>query len=281
MTSSRIFRSHDTLPADIRCPILRGLLEEWYLLHQNPSTRRLIARWGRTETVLDRYTTPGAIVDAIDVADPEHTDQLLLALLRLHHGDHQVAGRILLQCFLPRLSRMHLTRYDMRTGDPGTWQADSRAMIIAEFWDVLASYPTHRTSKIPSRLILDTTHRITQTKTYTRNPDMIPTDLASREDQLPLSLDPTPGDLNADSDLMTVLHWAHTTHVITRDEAQLLSDYDLPQRTRRADPLDASSQDGVSAAAHRQRRSRIVRRLVEAVRAELDTADRLPIAAVA
>ncbi len=294
MTTTRhVFREHDTMPTGIRCSVIRGLLEEWYLLHQNPSTTRIVTRWAHTEGALAGYTRPGDIVDAVDAGTHADKDRILLALINLFQTGHQLAGRILLQCFLPRLSTMVLTRYAMRTGDRRSWDADGRALIIAEFWEVLTSYPTHRTTKIPARLVLDTMHRVTRTKAYTGDVEIpcAPTELlgetsghghnsvagilytrqASERDASTTA--PTAGELSADSDLLTVLHWAYTTHVITKADAQLLSDFYLPQKPRRT-PTPQQHPDataaGPSSAALRQRRARIVRKLVNAVRNELD-----------
>lgn len=275
MTSRRVFRQHDAVPTNIRCEVLRGLLEEWYLLHQNPSTARIVTRWAHTEDVLTGHTSPGDIVDAVDAASPADKDRILIALIRLFQTGHQMAGRIVLQCFLPKLSTMVLTRYAMRTGECGTWNSDSRSLIIAEFWEVLATYPTHRTTKIPSRLVLDTMHRVTRTKTYTGNIEA-PCDPIGLDERLHgESLDetaheagPPTTDLSADSDLLAVLHWAYTTNVITKPEARLLSDFYLPQKARRTGPSGTATSS--SSAAQRQRRSRVVRKLVAAVRTELD-----------
>lgn len=111
-----------------------------------------LRRWARTEPALTELTSPAAIVDAIDAADYERADELLLALVRLAQRQHQMAGRVLLQAVLPGLTSLAI-RTRATTSD-SAWTEDRIHIIIATAWEVIAAFPADRlTHKITANLI--------------------------------------------------------------------------------------------------------------------------------
>ena len=85
---------------------------------------------------------------------------MLLALIRLTQAGHQLAGRVVLQLMLPKLGRM--TNRTSGTTSENAWSEDRRHIAVAEFWDVVATYPVgRRTRRVAANLALETLHRLT------------------------------------------------------------------------------------------------------------------------
>lgn len=281
-TINRMFRQHETAPDGVVSSLYRQLTQEWAGLHTTPSTPTTIRRWGRAEPALAGFSLPGEIVDAIDAAGHDRTNELLLALIKLFQSGHQLAGRVVLQALLPKLAKTANHAGGMCTSGSDTWAEDRRHITIAEFWDVMADYPVERrTSAVASNLALDTLHRITGARRPQPELPVDPHDLPDDEARgmthqswvTGLSqTDPDPTvELTADSDLLEVIAWGMRSTTITRAEAQLLVTSYLPERTTGFGFADAAEDLGLSQAAIRQRCSRASRRLAEAVRAELHT----------
>ena len=160
--SAQIFRQHHRAPEGVRSPVYRQMTTEWADLHQLAATLTIVRRWGRVEPALAEFASPGEIVDAIDTGDPETKDELLIALVRLFQNGQQLAGRTVLQALLPKLARMagH-TSFALSTASDDTWAEDRRCITIAEFWDVLTTYPTQRRPRrVAANLAFDTLHRV-------------------------------------------------------------------------------------------------------------------------
>ena len=277
---ARMFRQHDVAPADVVSPLYRQLTQEWAELHSTPSTPATVRRWVRSEKALTGFTLPGEIVDAIDAAGHDRTNELLLALIRLFQRGHQLAGRVVLQALLPKLAKTATHAGGMCTSSSDTWAEDRRHITLAEFWDVMADYPVdRRTSSVASNLALDTLHRVTGAR---KPPVDLPVDPHDfRDDETRdgarstwlaglSTTDPDPvEEITPDSDLLEVIAWGMRNDTISQDEAQLLVASYLPERTSGFGFADVADQLGLSHAAVRQRCSRASRKLTEAVRAEL------------
>jgi DNA-directed RNA polymerase specialized sigma24 family protein len=223
---------------------------------------------------------PGQIVDAIDAAGHDRTNELLLALIRLFQRGHQLAGRVVLQALLPKLAKTATHAGGMCTSSSDTWAEDRRHITLAEFWDVMADYPVERrTSSVASNLALDTLHRVTGARKPPTDLPVDPHDFRDEETRdgarrtwlAGLSTtDPDPvEEITPDSDLLEVIAWGMRNATISQDEAQLLVASYLPERTQGFGFAAVAEQLGLSQAAVRQRCSRASRKLTEAVRAEL------------
>lgn len=277
---SRMFRQHDVAPTDVVSPLYRQLTQEWAELHTMPSTPATVRRWGRSEKALTGFALPGEIVDAIDAAGHDRTNELLLALIRLFQRGHQLAGRVVLQALLPKLAKTATHAGGMCTSSSDTWAEDRRHITLAEFWDVMADYPVERrTSSVASNLALDTLHRVTGAR---KPPTDLPVDPHDfRDDQARdgarrtwlaglSTTDPDPvEEITPDSDLLEVIAWGMRNATISQDEAQLLVASYLPERTQGFGFAAVADQLGLSQAAVRQRCSRASRKLTDAVRTEL------------
>lgn len=279
---TRLFRQHDAAPA-VASTIYRQLTQDWAHLHSLPSTSATVRRWGRCEPALAGFERPGDVVDEIDRSDTERTNELLLALLRLFQNNQQLAGRTLLQAFMPKLAKI---ANSVPNTEVGTQDAeDSQAITIAEFWSVMATYPVERrTSRVASNLPLETLRIVTgqrrehapipidpEVLSYSRSHRRAQAELpaaqilAEQEDAPDQVVDDA---LTPDDDLIDVIAWATRAGAITPDEAKLLVTVYLTDET----PADWETTDGRRApAVIRKRCSRAVRKLSAAVRAEMET----------
>ena len=274
----RMFRQHDTAPDGVVSGLYRQLTQEWADLHAMSSTQSTVRRWGRREAALGGLSRPGDIVDAIDAGSNDRKNEILLALLRLFQDGQQLAGRTVLQALLPKLVKTSAHAIGC-TSSIDTWAEDRRHITLAEFWDVMSSYPVERrTTSVACNLALDTLHRISGVRRPTEAVPVDPQDLrdsGSLADHhqtwtsQPASTGPHPHELTTDADLLQVIVWGLEQAVITRDEAQLLATSYLPDTAHGFGFAAAAHQRGLTQAAVRQRCSRAARKLTEAVRTEL------------
>jgi len=259
-----VFRQHD------QAPTMRGvfgdLCREWAELNAR-DLGTTMRRWGRLQPTLAGHTRPADAIDAIDAGDNQTKDALLLALLTLFQDGHQLAGRVVLQAMLPRLTTLarsvRTTDSDWRIHTSDQW-VDRHHVVVAEFWTVMGDYPTsRRPRKVAANLSYETLRAIT--------PHAVP-ELPIDSVEVEHLAEHEPDAQAHDSDLHTVVQWAVARQVITDDEGHLL-------RTVYSDQAGhwgaygystAARQLGVSEATTRKRCSRVVRRLTTAVRDQLE-----------
>lgn len=261
---SSAFRHHDSLPARISSPLYRQLIQEWISLNATNTSSATIRRWGRLEADLAGYDRPYAIVDAVDSASPVTQDRMLLSLIRLTQSGHQLAGRIALQLMLPKLGKMALRIAG--TDSDNAWSEDRRHIVVAEFWDVLATYPVdRRPSKVAANLALDTLYRATAgSRTQASDIPVDPTgtvlrilDEQAREDVESHVI--RDACLSSETDLPGLLNWAVANGTITQADSELMITVYLRTPSRAGRFPDAV----------RQRCSRARRQLTAAVSLEL------------
>lgn len=287
------FRQHDQVLVHVPSPIYRQLVREWVALNAHTSCATTVRRWGRLEPALAGHSRPCDIVDAIDHAAFTQKDQLLAALTRLFHDGQQLAGRVVLQTMMPKLVR--ITLRTTPTSTDNAWLEDRHHITLAEFWDVLSTYPLHRRpNKIASNLAMDTLHRVSGAR---RRDPVIPLDPIELADSLPHPSSGLPSselgpvwelkaraeplsDLRVDASLIEVVTWGITRQVLTVDEGAMLVAAYPPRRQRTGIP-DAAQRWGITKEAVRQRCCRAKRRLADAVRDELADASEGESAAMA
>ncbi|MFE5309828.1 hypothetical protein [Isoptericola sp. NPDC056578] len=229
---TNVFRQHDVAPENLASALCAHLTREWAELHQLASTRSTVRRWSRTEQALAGFARPGDIVDAIDAAEYAQKDEMLIALVRLFQGGQQLAGRTVLQAMLPKLMRV-ADRVATPTSSKDTWDEDRRHIAVAEFWDVMSTYPTHRRPRrVASNLSLDTLHRVTRTAPGAPEISVPPTELPGASSDHALVdwkrglayEDPEVGEeLTTESDIIEVLAWGVRNTVISLADARLLT----------------------------------------------------------
>ncbi len=271
---AQMFRQHDTAPDGVVSPLYRQLTREWAELHARSTTSIEVARWGRREPLLAGFTRPGDIVDAIDAADKTRTNDLLLALLRLFQSGRQLAGRTLLQSFLPKLCHTSSHASYHCTSNEESWTEDRRHITLAEFWAVIAEYPVdRRSSSVASNLVLDTLHRVSGVRTRPQ-PAPVDTDgLYEAADRAASCPNQPVVRISPEADLAGVVRWGLSMSILSRAEAELLMVVYSPTRSAGFGFGEAAERLGISQAAVRQRCSRAARKLTDAVRAEIAAVD--------
>lgn len=265
------FRSHHEV-ASVASPLYRGLCAEWVALGLSPSSATVVARWGRAHPVLAPCASLGELVDAIDAAGPERTDALLGALIATFQAGAQLAGRVVLQAMLPKLTRMAVATSTTSSDD--MWAEDRRHIIIAEFWAVLTCYPlARRPAGVAGNLAMDTLHRVTAGK---RRPVEVAMDLSgptgeaartalwSSPPAQPGGGEPDPGG----RELAAVVAWGREQALVSEDDAALLTTIYSARATREGFESEAARL-GITPAAVRQRCSRAVRAIARAVQAQI------------
>lgn len=273
MSTPTPFRSHDQIPPNTTGAthaLFGALIEEWVALNSSRVTARTVQRWAASHPALAGASRPADIVDAVEAAPADRQDAILLTLLRLTQAGEQLAGRILLQQMLPRLARLrHRIKTPASSSADYRLQEDRSHIIVATFWEVVATYPIERRpTRVAANLALDTLGQVY--RIADRNPEIIP-DEPIEDGQLlntcgPLypAAEPQPAD-DPDDELPAILRWATTTGVLTPAAAQLLNDiYALGEP-----PLEYSRRTGLSHASIKQQCVRAKRRL----RAALDHHD--------
>lgn len=270
--------------------IYARLVEDWVRTCELPSITSNLRKWAKAQPALAGIKSLPELLDTIDSAGAERTDEILLALIHLTHDGQQLAGKVVLQAMLPKLSRMAATA-TMATTDANTME-ERRQVGIGVFWDVLTTYPTERrTRRIAGNLALDTLHRLTETTRAVaeeRPVDMTPgwrsphpngeayhgrwqfaDDIASEA-----HADPT-GDIVAakvgdapdpDGSLLSCVAWGVDVEVISRDEAAMLVRVYAPMPGEDGGHQVVAAQLGIAEPTLRARCSRAVRRLTAAVR---------------
>lgn len=261
--------------------IFGALSTEWARLCAMPSMARTLTRWGRSEPALAGASTLHELLARIDASGRSDTDALLLALIRLTRDGHQLAGRVVLQAMLPKLSAM--VRTSRMSGADAVTVEDRRHVAIATFWEVLSGYPVNRRQRgVAGNLALDTLHRLTapQRRRVTEIP-VHPLDRSTDRTEIPS--DPMSdavddvGSISSDASLRELVAWGQEVRAITPHEGALLVRVYAPAPGQVGGPA-AAADLGLSPAAVRQRCSRARHRLIDAVHADLNRQAALPAA---
>lgn len=281
-TSIAIFRTH-RFPADAAPPgrgIYGQLASEWSRLCASAAAGSTIRRWARSEPHLTGLASAGQIVDAIDTADPARTDELIRALLNLFHSGQQLAGRVLLQAMLPKLS--HTAKARRGSNNLDLDPEDRRCNTIAAFWEVLAHPGAGRTSNLAGSLALDTLNLLTRPSRRTESEDAVEPDWFEHNQQhrrrhLPDIAEPITDshEPNQHWPLEQFIDWGLQVHAINSAEAAALTAVadTWPQPSNQV-----ATQLGLTPANLRQRCSRATRSLAAAVHEQADQIRQLELA---
>ncbi len=264
-TPTSPFRSHDQIPpTSAPHPLFGALIEEWVGLNSSRIPARTVQRWATAHPVLAGASRPADIVEAVEVAGSERQDAILLTLLRLTQAGEQLAGRILLQQMLPRLARLrHRIKTPASNSADFRLQEDRSHIIVATFWEVVATYPIERRpSRVAANLALDTLGQVY--RIADRNPEVIPDEPIDDGQLLNLCGPLYPAraaEPDDDGEWPALLRWAANTGVLTGEAAQLLNDiYVLGEP-----PLEYSRRTGRSHSSVKQQCVRAKRRLRDAL----------------
>lgn len=279
--------------------IYRQITHEWSRMSDLPHIQSTLTKWGRKYPVLRGTDGLADLLDRIDAAKAEETDKLLGALVCLAQAGQQLAGQVVLQAMLPKLSKMARTT-NMSTTDAESLE-ERRHIGIATFLDVLSRYPLERRPKsVAAGLYLDTLHVLTAgNRTGAQEIPASFSEYGLRRDvvvemygevldrpceegiqvQAPVTgLDPTESQVshrighspNPDGDLLEVVAWGLDRQAITSEDASYLVQVYAPALGEEGGHIAVATKLGMKPEFLRQRCSRATRALAAAVRAHAE-----------
>lgn len=281
-----LFRPHQIGQGAAEC--MRGiyaeLVRDWVRLAQLPDSSHQLRKWAKTEPALRGIGSLEELLDRIDAGNAEQTDALLLALIRLAQAGRALAGRAVLQAMLPKLKAMAWRTTGSSSDD---WELQDRRQVgVAEFWEVLSTYPVdRRPRKVAANLALDTLRRLTAATRAGGEERVVDPHVEDLEDYLTSQLvdqvafeDPThagaiaadTSELDSDASLLEVMAWALEVGAISRSDAQLLVRVYAPAPGEDGGALSVAGQLGLTPEAVRQRCSRARRELIKAAHAHAE-----------
>ena len=275
------------------------LVEDWKRVCDLPTVRTTLRKWAKNHSALSGFNSLTDLLDQIDSAGTERTDELLSALIQLAQAGQQLAGQTVLQAMLPKLSRLAATA-TMDGGDANTLE-ERRQIGVTTFWELLATYPVERrTRRVAANLALDTLHQITATtrRSISEYPCGIGQDLnghptrdfgedfarfgeinvnlvrgsesagqtAVVDDISAAAIARVSDGPDADGDLLSCVAWGVDVQAITPEEASMLVRVYAPGPNQAGGHRTVATDLGIREEALRARCSRAVRRLTLAVR---------------
>lgn len=241
-------RRHDT-------SLVGQLNGEWASLRTDPVTIRTVADWATAEDALADCTSLHAIEQAVSSESRERTDDILLALLRLGQAGQALASRTVFQLMLGKAIRIAATHAGRDT------RHNLEHAAITALWTVIATYPIdRRPTKVAANIAMDTLRYTVGELSHQRNETPVNPEVLYSNDT---DHDEQPADL----ELVNLLTWAVDNGTITSRDATLVLDIYVPAPGRVGGQA-AAADHGLSWTAARQRASRAIRRVTQAVQAD-------------
>jgi len=249
------------------------LEREWTTLVDDTPASTL-ERWGREYSHLAGLHRLDDIGKRIDehAGDWPTRDGILLALIRLTQDGNQLAGRVLIHVLRRGLSTLvkdaaHILRKAGSVYDG----VDAGEQVLGTLWEVIATYPLHRDTRVAANLLLDTQQVLIRGNTArTTTPGMTSraarTELATADASLLQHFAPAAEDTYLEAspadELAELLDWATRARVITADEAAFLTDIcATPPTGARYAYERAATRHGITQPAARQRAHRLIARI--------------------
>lgn len=258
-------------------PLVASLNAEWATLALQPAHDGNGASWGERAASLHGLDTLDDVLCALRAADRSQADAILHALLTLTAGGDELAGRTVLQAMLGRVVRSLRTARAHKISSP---EAES----LAAHWEMIRTYPLHRTSSVAANLALGALNLLVRSAPAlpayeaVNDPDQV--DAVAAGDYAPCSLWAVTGQDQVDldgifpatrspaSEVLDALRWAQQNGALTNFEIELLVRVHLHDESATC-LADAGTAMGMTYDATRQRYSRAVRKLAHAVQRSL------------
>jgi hypothetical protein len=241
----------------------RALLDEW---------NSTLANRSHDFNGLGIITCDEAI-EAIRRPQPsEDRDRFLLGLLELERAGDEIAGRVVLKSFLPLAFRLARTCSSTRQ----LWRhspTDATATTIAALWEVIHTYPLHRTNSVAGNIRLECI-KLLEKGLGTHEEVEVTVDDETLE-RLVNDTTEVWGD-DAFNDLVVLFTWAIDTGTLTREEVQLLARIELTENNPGDERDAAAAELGISRETLNRRVCRIRTKLMRAVSG--DVQERVPYA---
>lgn len=214
-------------------PLERALLNEWNDTHA--TTRRMYGDLGE-------LTGDEAVNLIRQPQSAESRDRVLLHLIELEHAGHLYAGKVVMKSFLALAFRLARTSTSVRS----LWRhspTDATATTISALWEVIHTYPLHRTHSVAGNIRLECVKLLEKGFGAVSEVNTIAVDDETLEYLVDANANPVEDSFR---DLVTLLTWAIDTGTLTPDEVRLLTRIELAEgnpgeeRERAAAELDIS-----------------------------------------
>lgn len=244
-------------------PLERALLNEWNDTHA--TTRH-------TYGALGELTGDEAVNLIRQPQTAESRDRILLHLLELEHAGHPYAGKVVMKSFLALAFRLARTSTSVRA----LWRhspTDATATTIGALWEVIHTYPLHRTNSVAGNIRLECVKLLEKGFGAITDVDSIAVDDETLEYLVDANAEPVE---DAFRDLVTLLTWAIDTGTLTADEVRLLTRIELAEGNPGEERVRAADELGISRETLNRRVHRIRTKLMNAVCG--DVAERSPYA---
>lgn len=230
--------------------------------------RALLNEWNSTlATLRHDYGVLGELTgdEAIELIRrpqlAEDRDQILSRLLELEHGGDVVAGKVILKSFLPLAFRLARTCSSVRA----IWRnspTDATATTIGALWEVIRTYPLHRTSSVAGNIRLECIKLLE--RGFGASADV---ELAVDDETLEHLVN-ADADTEIDDplrDLVTLFTWAIDNGILTADEVRLLALIELAEGNPGEERQQAADELGISRDTLNRRVHRVRTKLMTAV----------------
>lgn len=223
--------------------LVRKLFTEWDAVHATAS---------RTYKGLGEHS--GAdLLRTLRTTRNSEQDALLHQLLVLTREGDRHAERVLLQYLLPHailLARSTRTLFQLAP-------VDRIGVAIAASWEVIRTYPLHRTSRVSSNLKLEALCCLSPRRAAGEE---IPT--ADDKLEMIAAVHPEYPSETPEARVIELFNWARDTGVLSRDEISLLARVELGNETRK----DIADAMGIGYETLKKRATRIRAKLAANIR---------------
>lgn len=279
---ANVFRQHHLVrPTRLsKIPALRDLVEEWVAVNSDPVSSSKVAGWGLQHPQLSGHLSPGDLVDAIDDANADTSDDMLRCLALMAQDGDPLAFRVLLQAMLPGIYRL-----ERRCTIADNTKDGRYAELLFAFHEA-AHRVRPNTNRVAATLLLNTLHRVTYH--LRRGSDMwhhaeragLDESFAeadavlAAEDHYPTAVydsgSTAPYEAEDALDLVELLAWARRTDAIASSDIEVL---ELLYTDGNPDWDQTAHKLGCSRKTLNQRHHRAKHRLAAAVLADLQARD--------
>lgn len=250
-------RSPHSVPRRSCTGLIGQLNAEWSALCADESTTATVTSWAMGHGSLAGCARLADVERAVAAGGPDDRDRILLALLREAHDGDELAGRTVLQLMLGKAVRI-AARHCGR---------DSRESLehaaVGALWTTIATYPiVRRPARVAANIAMDTLRAVCGELAHDR------TEAPTEPDALARATRAEPAASPADLELVELLAWAVDAALVTAADATLIVDIYAPAAGESGGAA-AAERHGLSWPAARQRASRAVRKITQAVREDL------------
>ena len=191
----------------------------------------------------------------------EDRDEILIQLLELEHTGNAVAGKVVMKSFLALAFRLARTSSSVRP----IWRhspTDATATTIGALWEVIRTYPLHRTRSVAGNIRLECVKLLERGFGTVTEVSWTAVDDETLEYLVDANTEPADDPVR---DLITLFTWAIDNGTLAADEVRLLARIELADGIPGEERERAAAELGISRDSLNRRVHRIRTKLMQAV----------------